>query len=69
MKGFRRYPHRFSFVRRIFHDDAHAVAPVIVCKITHNLYARMIHFHNGRNPFRGPQPERRNLGRRNSIAI
>ena len=51
-----------AFLPCIFHHDAHTVVPVIVVKVPQNPNARMIHFDDGRNPFRCPQPQNGNRG-------
>src|SRR6185312_12784658 len=55
--GFGGDPLRFAFVVRIFHDDTHAVAAVIVGEVAHDPYAGVVHLHDGAYPFGGSDPE------------
>src|SRR5882672_8471076 len=60
-KRFWRNPLRLAFLPGIFDHDTQAVMAIVVRQITHNPNPRMIHLHDGRDPFSCAQPESRDL--------
>src|SRR5262249_37406380 len=63
-------PLGFARSARVFDNDTHAMASVIVCEITQNPHAWMFPLDNSRNPLRRAYPQDRNTRRiRDRVSI
>src|SRR5579862_6048472 len=55
-------PDGLAFLAGILHDDAHAVAAIIIGEVAHDPYSGMIHLNDSGDALRGSEPEHRNGG-------
>src|SRR5690349_13123 len=63
-------PYGLAFLTRVFDNDSHAVAAIVIGQVSHDPHAGMIHLDDGRNAFRSPQPEHGYISRiRHKVAI
>src|SRR6185437_14654483 len=61
-EGRRRSPDRLTFGAGVFDDDAHAVPPVIIIKVTEHPDTGITHFDDRADALGGADPERRHFG-------
>src|SRR6266567_2975930 len=66
----RRNPLRFPGAPGVLHNNAHAVAAIIICEVSQNPDACMSHMYNGRDSLCCAKPQHRNRSWiRNGIAV
>src|SRR5271169_1959328 len=57
LERWRSDPLRWACSARVFHDDAHAVAPVVMIEVTKHPDAPVIHLYDCRNSLSRPEPK------------
>src|SRR5579859_7157920 len=63
IRGWRGFPYGCTATAGVLHNDAHAIAPVIIARIAENPHAGLVHLNNRVDALRRAKPQNGNVAR------